>query len=43
VEEYRRTEDGWRIARQSLSFIWPQRMLGESLLPRYGAPDPAAR
>jgi ketosteroid isomerase-like protein len=42
-EEYRRTGDGWRIARQSLSFIWPQRMLGASLLPRYGGPDTAAR
>jgi ketosteroid isomerase-like protein len=25
-EEYRRTDDGWRIARQSLSFIWPKRI-----------------
>lgn len=40
-DQYRRTGSGRRIARRSLSFIRFQRMLGERVLERYGAPDPA--
>lgn len=37
-EEYQRTGEGWRIARQSLSFIWPERHLCDNF-----PPTPAGR
>lgn len=33
-ESYSRTDDGWKILRQSLNFIWPERMLGDGFLAR---------
>ena len=33
-EEYRRSGDDWRISRQSLQFIWPQRMVDDAFLDR---------
>ncbi|ROZ99072.1 nuclear transport factor 2 family protein [Gordonia sp. OPL2] len=33
-ESYARTDEGWKILRQSLNFIWPQRMLGDGFLDR---------
>lgn len=38
-EEYRRTEGDWKILRQSLNFIWPQRMLNDGFLDRQSATD----
>lgn len=32
-EEYRRAGDTWKIARQSLSFIWPERLLCDGFPP----------
>ena len=31
-EQYRRGDGGWRISRQSLNFVWPQRMLNHGFL-----------
>jgi hypothetical protein len=31
-ERYRRRESGWRISKQRLNFIWPQRMLNDGFL-----------
>ncbi len=36
-EEYRRTPNGWRISRQGLNFVWPQRMLNDGFLSRHAA------
>jgi len=38
-EEYRRTEGDWKILRQSLNFIWPQRMLNDGFLDRQTSDD----
>ena len=37
-EEYRKTDGQWRIAHQSLNFVWPERNLNDGLL---AAPSPA--
>ncbi|MFC8045454.1 nuclear transport factor 2 family protein [Nocardia sp. NPDC057353] len=37
-ETYRRDATGWKILRQNLNFIWPQRMLGDGFLERQAAP-----
>lgn len=34
-EEYRRVGDDWRIARQSLSFVWPERHLCAGFPPHH--------
>lgn len=41
-EEYRRESGEWRIAKQGLNFIWPQRMLNDGFLERQAAPDQSA-
>jgi hypothetical protein len=33
-EEYKRANGDWKILRQSLNFIWPQRMLNDGFLKR---------
>ncbi len=34
-EQYRRVDGGWRISKQSLNFVWPQRMLNDGFLDQY--------
>ena len=41
-EEYRRTGEDWRISRQSLQFVWPQRMVDDGFLARQATPAPVA-
>jgi hypothetical protein len=31
-EQYRRADGTWRISKQSLNFVWPQRMLNDGFL-----------
>jgi hypothetical protein len=40
-EEYRRTGQHWRISRQSLQFVWPQRMVDDGFLARQATSTPA--
>ena len=41
-EEYRRTGETWQISRQSLQFIWPQRMVDDGFLARQAAATPVS-
>jgi ketosteroid isomerase-like protein len=34
-ERYRRGDGGWRISKQSLNFVWPQRMLNDGFLEQH--------
>lgn len=36
-EEYRKAEGEWKIARQSLNFVWPERLLNDGFLERHTA------
>lgn len=35
-EEYERVDGEWKIRRQALNFIWPDRQLGDDFLERHG-------
>lgn len=38
-EEYRKLGEDWKISKQSLNFVWPERMVDQGLLDRHAAAD----